>query len=159
MEKHPPMMMVENLAHEATNQMLRDLFAEFNPRRVRIVYRNSMPKGAATTPLILAHNLESIATLPSALHRNLTACPFHRRVRWARVRAGGPGPGRLSAAQRSTRSGPAHHVQVLQRTTPPPHDTTHDTHAPSRPCGRRDQDGRAQGPRVVREPEGGQAKA
>lgn len=49
MEKHPPMMMVENLAHEATNQMLRDLFAEFNPRRVRIVYRNSMPKGAATT--------------------------------------------------------------------------------------------------------------
>lgn len=47
MEKHPPMMMVENLAHEATNQMLRDLFAEFNPRRVRIVYRNSMPKGTA----------------------------------------------------------------------------------------------------------------
>ncbi|ELR19643.1 RNA recognition motif domain containing protein [Acanthamoeba castellanii str. Neff] len=47
MEKHPPMMMVENLAHEATNQMLRDLFAEFNPRRVRIVYRNSMPKGFA----------------------------------------------------------------------------------------------------------------
>jgi hypothetical protein len=54
MEKHPPMMMVENLAHEATNQMLRDLFAEFNPRRVRIVYRNSMPKGAATAPLILS---------------------------------------------------------------------------------------------------------
>jgi RNA recognition motif-containing protein len=53
------MIMVENLAPEATNQMLRDLFAEFYPKRCRIVYRNSIPKG---TPTLLLSKITIIIT-------------------------------------------------------------------------------------------------
>jgi len=41
------LVMVENLPFEATNQILRDVFAQFNPKWCRIVYRNNTSKGFA----------------------------------------------------------------------------------------------------------------
>ncbi len=132
MEKHPPMMMVENLAHEATNQMLRDLFAEFNPRRVRIVYRNSMPKGAATSPLILAHNL-------SSRDRHSAICATPKSDCLARFIAGFAGleferEDQALAACRQRSGALVLGRPITCRYCSAPHHTTtrHDTHTPSR---------------------------
>jgi len=45
--KPPPMLVVRNLSDNVNNEMLRELFAPFNPKKCQVVYRNNRSKGWA----------------------------------------------------------------------------------------------------------------
>jgi len=81
------MVMVENLPFEATNQILRDVFAQFNPKWCRIVYRNNTSKGTRP-PVSLGATLRPINPLAC---QDLLGSSFKGRTRPSRLVASATG--------------------------------------------------------------------